>query len=206
MLRVVLRIGFRAEHGQHLVFPVLVDGVKGEEAVFPVELVVLVVHQVAEHIAVLHVVSVDDEIGGGLVRVAALLQEQAAGGGVFFVEIPVEVVLPIPFPLHDRVIDGGVLDAEPADHVRVLGVQLFIAFQDAVGVQLIGVVLLHQLVPQAADGLFLLVGGQVVGGQVPAAVDEYADEEHQQDDAQRFFHVAPSFSLSCWTKKRFSRS
>ena len=131
-------------------------------------------------------VSVDEDVGavGGAVGP----NEETAAGGVLLVEAPVDVVLRIIGGEHDRVVNPGVLDIEPAGHVAVHAVEGVVLVEEAAG----GVLGQYDASqpglnarPRAAGGgiRFASPGGAdhrgqlLVGGALSAGADEILDQK-----------------------------
>ena len=103
----------------------------------------LVVHQRGKHQAGLHVVTVDDVVLRGEVRVAAPIQEHGAILVVISVDIAVEVILTaLVGGLHDGVLQHGVGTVYIAHHVGVLRLHLVEVHGNALRIGLLGLLVL----------------------------------------------------------------
>ena len=87
------------------------------------ERLVLVQVEISKHLAVFHVVAVQQRIRIVEAAITIGIQEDAAGQCKVAVDIGVDVA-EIVLALHHRVINGGVVQGEPGFHVRVDGQQL----------------------------------------------------------------------------------
>ena len=166
-----------------------------------------ILRQGAEHGAVLHVVAVDQGValgpGGG--------DEEGAAGGVAAVEGPAEVVVPVVWGVHHRVVHRGARDGEPPRQVGVLVVEGRKLGEDAAvrlsrglpgGLRRGGVAggspgglrrgLLGlygvDLVGQGLVGVVLPGGPEGVPGEHPPGDHEDQGQDQDQDDAQGLVH------------------
>ena len=106
------------EGGQHLIFALLVEGVELNRGVrLPVGFV-LILHQGAEHAAVQHIVAVNQQVVAGCRAVG--VDEGNAAEAVFPGKIRVEIFFRVGGGVHHRVVDGGAVDAQPAEQIVVL--------------------------------------------------------------------------------------
>ena len=119
------------EHGKDLIDMGFRQGIEEDQRViFPGGLLI-VVAQVGEHAAVLHVVAEQGDVVAGLKHVADFGGVDAAADGVVLVKILVQVEVGIVHRgLHHGVVDLGILDLKPANHIGVLVMQLLIPGQE----------------------------------------------------------------------------
>ena len=110
------------QRGHDLPGGVLVQGVKCESGVRFVKILVAVVHQLAKHRPITHIVAVDQPVVGGRIggERAPLVQKQGAAHGVKAVESTPQVILVVAGGLHHGQVDVGAVDAQPADEIGVL--------------------------------------------------------------------------------------
>ena len=126
------------EHGDNLVGVAFVQGVKLDIFVAFVEILFLVLVQMAEHRAVEHVVAVNGHIVRGLEYIAGGPDIQASFVGIFVIEAGVQIIVRVLGGFHHGVVDIGALDGDPA----------------------------YQVVIQFVNGLQLLQNGRIAGGAV----------------------------------------
>ena len=85
--------------------------------------VALKIHQLAEHIARAHMVTVDQCIAVGKVRSVAIVHENAAVGVYGAVDLMVQIIN-IVIVLKHRIVDGGALEIEPGHSIGILLAEL----------------------------------------------------------------------------------
>ena len=86
---------------------------------FLVEILILVVGQIAEHSAGLHIVTVDDKVGRQGIHTALIIEKQAAVFILTTIESTVEIIGLVLGGPHDRIVDIGIRDLQPCSHVAV---------------------------------------------------------------------------------------
>ena len=126
--RLVLAEDAGVERRDDLVALLGIDRVEPDVSVLAPERLVLIVHQRAEHAAVLHMVAVDDDVVGRL-HVARLGDIQRAAVGVLAIEIGVQIFFGRVRRVHDDVVDGRAVDLQPADGFGIFSHQRLILLQ-----------------------------------------------------------------------------
>lgn len=87
---------------------------------FP-EAFVLIFLQAAEHTAIVHVVSVDDVVKVGKIRLIQSFQKDTSGDMLIAMDIFAQIFFVVP-GVHDRIVDANlilIVEPYPADDVRV---------------------------------------------------------------------------------------
>ncbi len=121
---VVRVIDLTVEDREDLIISLFKSGIEMDDLVLVVIIDVVVLGQITEHGAVVHVVTVDQEmITVGITR---SVHEQLAAFGVVAIKVGVQVLVVIIRYMHHRVVDEGVVDLHPTEEVVVLRVQRLI--------------------------------------------------------------------------------
>lgn len=117
-------VGVSAGHksGKHVETVVLCRRQVVQNRMLGIVSLVLIVRDGLEHRAVLHMMSVDQRILLAELRVAQIVHEDASAGVLGAVQNVVQVVLVVRPPQH-RIADHRVRGVDPADHLRILGLQ-----------------------------------------------------------------------------------
>ena len=88
------------------------------------EILAAVLGKVCKHRAVLHVVTVNDQIVGWAKRIAVCLHKGAAVVRVVLFKVVLQVIGGVCRCLHHGIVDAGALNLNPADHIRVFQIQV----------------------------------------------------------------------------------
>ena len=81
-----------------------------------VKALALIIVEVSEHLARLHVVAVDDEVVGGTLGIAEIIHKKGAVPVLFSVVIMVKVKVTVAVDgLHDRIIYYSIVNFDPSD-------------------------------------------------------------------------------------------
>ena len=88
------------------------------------EILAAVLGKVCKHRAVLHVVTVNNQVVGRSKRIAICLHKGAAVVRVVLFKVVLQVIVGVCRCLHHRIVDAGAFDLNPADHVRVFQIQV----------------------------------------------------------------------------------
>ena len=121
---VVRVIDLTVKDREDLIISLFKSGIEMDDLVLVVIIDVVVLGQITEHGAVVHVVTVDQEmITVGITR---SVHEQLAAFGVVAVKVGMQVLVVIIRYMHHRVVDEGVVDLHPSEEVVVLRVQRLI--------------------------------------------------------------------------------
>ena len=178
-VRVVL---FADHHPEYLPVPLVKDAVVAYQGMGAVVFDGLVVQQFPEHLAIVHVVGVDDGVGAGLPLGHPVVHKGHAVLVIRLGEVPalVEIVIDILHHRHIQVL--GAVDLDPPGDVLVLGVKGGELGQVGAGV---AVHVLRPHVRVAVGGLLVLDEPLVLVGLGKDAgdIDDAADK-HQQRKAQ----------------------
>ena len=121
---VVRVIDLAVEDREDLIIPLLESGVEMDDLVLVVIFGVVEFGQTAEHRAVEHMMTVDQVVQ--TVGIAVAVHEELAALGVVAVKVGVQIFVVIVLYIHDRIIDNGIVDLQPAEEVVVLRVQRLI--------------------------------------------------------------------------------
>ena len=127
ILEPLLRVGHRLESRNNFILAKVCQRVKVDDLMLLVEILALILAQVREHGGVFHVMSVDYHIIG-LFQIAVLLHIGYAIIAVRLVKGVLQIKVGITRCLHDRVIDIGAVNGNPAHKVRVLLIDSSIFF------------------------------------------------------------------------------
>ena len=121
---VVRVIDLTVKDREDLIICLFKSGVEMNDLVLVIIIDVVVLGQITEHGAVVHVVTVDQEMI--TVGITCSVHEQLAAFGVVAVKVGMQVLIVIVRYVHHRVVDEGVVDLHPSEEVVVLRVQRLI--------------------------------------------------------------------------------
>ena len=170
----------------------LLRGVEVQIGVGVVELLLLILHQCAEHGAGLHVMAVDQRILVGEVRAIDVVHEDGAVLVPCAVQQAIEVVVVV-LRLHDGVVQARVRPVEPRHDVAVDAFQ-----RRKVHVDLLRLPLRLLIAAQVRDvdvfagilqHLVALVLFQHIAADLIGCKEKYTYEYRQQDIVYRFLHT-----------------
>ena len=128
ILKARFRVGHRLKGGNYLIFAKAVQSIKADGLVFLVEILTLILAQVGEHTAVVHVVAVQHQIVGNA-DVAVFLHIGHPIAAVRLIKSVLQIEIGVILGLHDRIINPGAGNGNPAHQIAVLGVHIRILFK-----------------------------------------------------------------------------
>ena len=128
ILEPLLRVGHRLKGGDHLVFTKAVQSIKTDGLVFLVEILTLVLAQIGEHTAVVHVMAVQHQIVGNA-DVAVFLHIGHPIAAIRLIKSVLQIEIGGILGLHDRIINPGAGNGNPAHQVAILGVHIRVLFK-----------------------------------------------------------------------------
>ena len=121
---VVRVIDLTVEDREDLIISLFKSGIEMNDLVLVIIIDIVVLGQITEHGAVVHMVAVDQEMI--TVGITCSVHEQLAAFGVVAVKVGMQVLVVIIRYMHHRVVDEGVVDLHPSEEVMVLRVQCLI--------------------------------------------------------------------------------
>lgn len=166
--RVVRVIDLAVEDREHLILALFETGIEIHDLVFVVIILVIILGEITEHRAVEHMMTVDQIVVA--IGIAVRVHEQLAAFGIVAVKVLVQVFFRIVGRIHDRIVDDGVVDLQPAEEVMVLGVQLFIVTGELL---------------QFGMSLFIGVRVEELDADDDSADQKHDDRNHSDDDDRR---------------------
>ena len=107
--------------GEYLIAVDSAFGIDRKVLVLFLEAFILVFLQTAEHTAIVHVVSVNDVIKVGKIRLIQSFQKDTSGDMLIAMDIFAQIFFVVP-GVHDRIVDANlilIVESYPADDVRV---------------------------------------------------------------------------------------
>ena len=123
ILEAFLRVGYRLKGGDYFIFAKAVQSIKADGLVFPVKILAFILAQVGEHTAVVHVMAVQHQIVGNA-DVAVFLHIGHPIAAVRLIKSVLQIEVGVILGLHDRIINPGAGNGNPAHQVAVLGVHI----------------------------------------------------------------------------------
>ena len=119
ILKVMAGVDGRGEGEHDLIGLLPLQRLIDNPPVFLVKGLLLVLIERREHLSAVHVVPIDDHVVAA-VGIAVFRDEQRARGGVFAIEVAVQVVILLAGPVHHGIVDDRPLNADPRHTVGIL--------------------------------------------------------------------------------------
>lgn len=165
---VVRIIDLTVEDREDLIISPFKSGIEMNDLVLVVIVDVVVLGQITEHGAVVHVVTVDQEMI--TVGITCSVHEQLAAFGVVAVKVGMQVLVVIIRYVHHRVVDESVVDLHPSEEVMVLCVQRLIVTGELL---------------QFHMTLLIGIGVEELDADDRGAYEQHDDRDHSDNDDRR---------------------